>query len=68
MVTTIVSTDMLRRIADGYGVHTADDLYTGFKWIGEKIDELGPDRFVFGSKRPTGTWPAITFATKTAAK
>ena len=40
--------DMLRRIADGYGVRTADDLYTGFKWIGEKIDELGPERYVFG--------------------
>ncbi len=54
VVTTIVSTDMLRRVADGYGVRAADDLYTGFKWIGEKIDELGPDRFVFGFEEAHG--------------
>lgn len=54
VVTTIVSTDMLRRIADVYGVRAADDLYTGFKWIGEKIDELGPERFVFGFEEAHG--------------
>lgn len=54
VVTTIVSTDMLRRIADGYGVRTADDLYTGFKWIGEKIDELGPEHYVFGFEEAHG--------------
>jgi phosphoglucomutase/phosphomannomutase len=54
VVTTIVSTDMLRRLADYHKVQCYDDLFTGFKWIGQKIDEAGPERFVFGFEEAHG--------------
>ena len=54
VVTTLVSTDMLRRIADDYGIRCYDDCYTGFKWIGATIDDRGPERFVFGFEEAHG--------------
>jgi phosphoglucomutase/phosphomannomutase len=54
VVTTIVSTDMLRRLADYHQVQCYDDLFTGFKWIGAKIDEVGPAGFVFGFEEAHG--------------
>jgi phosphoglucomutase len=49
-VTTIVSTEMARAIAEDYGC-TVFDVLTGFKFIGEKIQqfsETGAHTFVFG--------------------
>ena len=54
VVTTIVSTDMLRRVANHYGVGIHDDLFTGFKWIGARVDEVGPAGFVFGFEEAHG--------------
>lgn len=54
VVTTIVSTDMLRRLADFHHVQCYDDLFTGFKWIGAKIDEVGPAGFTFGFEEAHG--------------
>lgn len=54
VVTTLVSTDMLRRLADYHQVQCHDDLFTGFKWIGAKIDETGPEGFVFGFEEAHG--------------
>lgn len=54
VVTTIVSSDMLGRIAASYGVRAATDLYTGFKWIGERIDAWGPRQFLFGFEEAHG--------------
>lgn len=54
VVTTIVSTDMLRRVAAHYGVGCYDDLFTGFKWIGARIDEAGPANFVLGFEEAHG--------------
>ncbi|HEV3003231.1 MAG TPA: phospho-sugar mutase, partial [Pirellulales bacterium] len=34
VVKTLVTTEMIRRIADSYGVTTYGDLQVGFKWIG----------------------------------
>jgi phosphoglucomutase len=39
IVKTIVTTEMVRALADGEGVHVIDTL-TGFKYIGAHIDEL----------------------------
>ena len=52
MIRTIVSTPLVDRIAADYGV---DVQYTliGFKYIGEKIDQLG-DRYVFGFEEGNG--------------
>jgi len=54
VVTTLVTTGLVRRIADAYGATTIDTLQVGFKWIGQAIDEIGPDRFVFGCEESHG--------------
>jgi phosphoglucomutase/phosphomannomutase len=54
VVKTLVTTEMIRRIAEAYGVKTHGDLQVGFKWIGMTIDEFGPDRFVLGCEESHG--------------
>jgi len=54
VVKTLVTTEMIRRIADSYGVATKGDLMVGFKWIGEQMDALGPDKFLFGAEESHG--------------
>jgi phosphoglucomutase/phosphomannomutase len=51
---TLVTTEMIRRIADSYGVTTCGDLLVGFKWIGGLIDEKGPERFLLGAEESHG--------------
>ncbi len=56
-VKTIVTTNMTRGIAEHYGVELADVL-TGFKYIGEYLEELSQSgesgRFVFGMEESCG--------------
>jgi phosphomannomutase len=54
VVKTLVTTEMVRRIADQFRVQTHGDLQVGFKWIGQEIDAAGPDRFVFGCEESHG--------------
>ncbi len=54
VVKTLVTTELIRRIADRYGVETAGNLHVGFKWIGAEIDARGPDYFVFGAEESYG--------------
>ncbi len=54
VVKTMVTTDMIRRIADAFGVRTFGDLHVGFKWIGGLIDEQGPDHFLLGAEESHG--------------
>lgn len=54
LVTTLVTTQMIRRIGDHYGVTTYDNLHVGFKWIAKQIDEGGPDKFLFGTEESHG--------------
>lgn len=51
---TLVTTEMIRRIADGYGVTTHGELLVGFKYIGGLIDEQGPEHFVLGIEESHG--------------
>ena len=51
---TLVTTEMIRRIGDAYGVKTVGNLLVGFKWIGGLIDELGPERFILGTEESHG--------------
>src|SRR5262249_19343765 len=51
---TLVTTEMVRRIADHFGVQTHGDLQVGFKWIGQEIDDAGPEHFVFGCEESHG--------------
>ncbi len=54
VVTTLVTTGLVRRIAQTHGVATTDWLQVGFKWIGEEIDSIGPENFVFGCEESHG--------------
>jgi phosphoglucomutase/phosphomannomutase len=54
VVKTLVTTEMIRRIAEAYGVKTYGDLQVGFKWIAATIDEFGPERFVLGCEESHG--------------
>jgi phosphomannomutase len=54
VVKTLVTTDMIRRIADAYGVRTLGNLHVGFKWIVQQVDAAGPDLFLFGTEESHG--------------
>jgi phosphoglucomutase/phosphomannomutase len=54
VVKTLVTTELIRRIADHYGVPTAGNLHVGFKWIGAEMDARGPKDFVFGAEESYG--------------
>ncbi|HWA99837.1 MAG TPA: phospho-sugar mutase, partial [Pirellulales bacterium] len=51
---TLVTTEMIRRIADSYGIATHGKLHVGFKHIGAAIDEYGPERFVIAAEESHG--------------
>ena len=53
LVTTIVSSTLLRRIAASAGVRYAETL-TGFKWIVRGTSGAADDRFVFGYEEALG--------------
>ena len=55
IVKTIVTTEMVRKIAESYGAKTVDVL-TGFKYIGDKIKEYeaSGEHFVFGLEESYG--------------
>ncbi|MGM8215899.1 phospho-sugar mutase [Bacillaceae bacterium W0354] len=56
MIKTIVTSELGRAVANYYGVETLDVL-TGFKFIGEKIEEFdqsGEQRFLFGYEESYG--------------
>ena len=55
VIKTIVTTELVRKIAENYGVKLCEVL-TGFKFIGEKIKEFesADDKFVFGLEESYG--------------
>ena len=54
VVKTLVTGELIRRIADHYGVQTAGNLLVGFKWIGGEMDRRGAENFVFGAEESYG--------------
>ncbi len=54
LVKTLVTTELVRRIAEAYQVQTVGNLHVGFKWIGGAIDEYGPELFVLGVEESHG--------------
>jgi phosphoglucomutase/phosphomannomutase len=54
VITTLVTTGLVRRVAEGHRAAVVDDLQVGFKWIGREIDRIGPERFVFGCEESHG--------------
>ncbi|MEM7457297.1 MAG: phospho-sugar mutase [Planctomycetota bacterium] len=53
-VTTLVTTQMLNRIADEYGIKCFNENLVGFKWICSVVDEKGPDNFIYGAEESHG--------------
>ncbi|MGW8256747.1 MAG: phospho-sugar mutase, partial [Thermoguttaceae bacterium] len=54
IVKTLVTTELMRRIADQYEVQTAGNLLVGFKYIGGEMDYRGPERFILGAEESYG--------------
>jgi len=54
VVTTLVTTGLVRRIAEAEGLAVDDRELVGFKWICAAVDRLGPERFVFGTEESHG--------------
>ncbi len=54
VVKTLVTTELMRRIADAHGVQTVGDLLVGFKYIGGAMDERGPAGFLLGAEESYG--------------
>jgi phosphoglucomutase len=54
VVETLVTTPLVKAIADSYGAKAFHELLVGFKWIAETIEENGPENFVFGCEESIG--------------
>ncbi|QDT39446.1 phospho-sugar mutase [Stratiformator vulcanicus] len=54
VVETMVTTPLIGAIAKSYNVGLIDDLLVGFKYIGQAMDQNGPDKFVFGAEESLG--------------
>jgi phosphoglucomutase len=51
---TFVTSPMIARIAWAHEVRVIDDLPVGFKYIGQAIEEQGPDTFIIGCEESLG--------------
>ncbi|MEI6240662.1 MAG: phospho-sugar mutase [Planctomycetia bacterium] len=54
IVTTLVTSGLVRRVAEAHGLQVDDTELVGFKWICSAIDRLGPEHFVFGTEESHG--------------
>ncbi len=54
LITTLVTTTMLNRIAESYGVKCYNENLVGFKWICSLMDERGADKMAFSTEESHG--------------
>ena len=54
VVETLVTTPLVKAVADGYGARTFHELLVGFKWIAQTIEKHGDEHFVFGCEESIG--------------
>lgn len=54
VVKTLVTTELVRRIAASHGVRCVGNLLVGFKYIAEAMDREGPEDFLFGCEESHG--------------
>jgi phosphomannomutase len=54
VVTTLVTSGLVRRLAEAHGLTVDDSQLVGFKWICSAIDRHGPAGFVFGTEESHG--------------
>lgn len=54
IITTLVTTRMIRRACQSFGVRCFDNNLVGFKWICSVMDIVGPGEFIFGTEESHG--------------
>lgn len=54
IIKTLVTTELVRRIADSYGVRTRGDVLVGFKWICGCMDDEGAEQMLFATEESHG--------------
>lgn len=54
VVTTLVTSGLVRRVAEAHGLKVDDTQLVGFKWICSAIDRHGSENFVFGTEESHG--------------
>ena len=54
VVQTLVTTPQVGKIARAHNLKVVDRLLVGFKYIGQAMDEHGPDKFVLGCEESLG--------------
>lgn len=54
VVETLVTTQLTAAIAKASNLRVVDNLLVGFKYIGETMDAIGADKFVFGTEESLG--------------
>jgi phosphoglucomutase/phosphomannomutase len=54
VIKTLVTTELISRIAQSHGVRCEGNIHVGFKWIAGLTDQLGPEDFVFGTEESHG--------------
>lgn len=54
VIETLVTTPLVKAIADGLGAKAFHELLVGFKWIAKTIEDNGADNFVFGCEESIG--------------
>lgn len=54
VVETLVTTPLVAAIAAPFRVRVVRDLLVGFKYIARTMDQMGPERFIFGAEESLG--------------
>ena len=54
IVTTLVTTMMIKRACDAYEIGCKYENLVGFKWICSVMDDEGPENFIFGTEESHG--------------
>lgn len=54
VIKTLVTTELIRKVAESYGVRCEGNLHVGFKWIAGVMDAVGAESFVFGTEESHG--------------
>ena len=54
VVQTLVTTPLVRAVAESYGSQAVYELLVGFKYIAQTMEERGTDNFVFGAEESIG--------------
>ncbi len=54
VVETLVTTPLIRAVAEGHGVKAVYELLVGFKYIAQAMEERGTKHFVFGAEESIG--------------